>query len=217
METPFDETAGGAETRSVDEAAEGELPVLERPLEAGSLGLEPSHDGSAPDPSLGEESDAHAQGDAGLEAAVASLDARLEESQRLLARQSDLVDRLHAENRELRAGELRNAQLPLVRDLVRLHDDVGRMRDAVGERDDDLRVLQESLLDILARNGVETYAPDHGEPFDPRLHAAAGTEPTVEKSLDKTVIEIVRRGFRWDSGDVIRVAEVRAYRYLDVA
>lgn len=150
-----------------------------------------------------------------LEEAVASLDARLEESQRLLARQSDLVDRLHAENLELRAGELRNAQLPLVRDLIRLHDDVGRMRDAAGEGDGDLRVVRESLLDTLARNGVEGYAPEHGEGFDSRLHAAMGTEPTTDESLDKTVVEIVRCGFRWESGDVIRVAEVRAYRYRD--
>ncbi len=214
METPLDEIAGEAETQSVDEAVEGELPG---PLGAGSLGLESSHDGSTPDPSPGGDSDAQAQDDAGLEAAVASLDARLEESQRLLSRQSDLVDRLHAENQGLRAGELRNAQLPLIRDLVRLYDDVGRMRDAAGEHDDDLRVAQESLLDTLARNGVGAYAPEQGEAFDPRLHAAAGTEPTTEESLDKTVIEIVRRGFRWDSGDVIRVAEVRAYRYRDAA
>ena len=137
---------------------------------------------------------------------------RLEEAHRLLARQSDLVDRLHAENQTLRAGELRNAQLPLIRDLLRLHDDVGRMREAC-ESDHDLRLVQEGLSDALARNGVESYAPDPGEGFDPRLHTAAGVESTAEESLDKTVAEVTRRGFRWESGDIIRVAEVRAYRY----
>jgi molecular chaperone GrpE (heat shock protein) len=137
---------------------------------------------------------------------------RLEEAQRLLARQSDLVDRLHAENQTLRAGELRNAQLPLIRDLLRLHDDVGRMREAC-ESDHDLRLVQEGLADALARNGVESYAPDSGEGFDPRLHAAAGVESTAEESLDRTVAEVTRQGFRWESGDTIRVAEVRAYRY----
>lgn len=139
-------------------------------------------------------------------------DERLEEAHRLLARQSDLVDRLHAENQTLRAGELRNAQLPLIRDLLRLHDDVGRMREA-SEDDRDLRLVQEGLSDALARNGVEAFAPDGGEPFDPRLHAAAGVEQTDEESLDKTISEVTRQGFRWESGDTIRVAEVRAYRY----
>jgi molecular chaperone GrpE (heat shock protein) len=211
MERPFEETVGGAEARSVDGGPEpaSDAELTPPPAEPGA-GESPE-----PTPALAEEPAPPAP--SGLEDAVASLNDRLEESQRLLSRQSDLVDRLHTENQELRAGELRNAQLPLIRDLVRLHDDVGRMRDAAGEHDDDLRVVQESLLDTLARNGVEAYAPDRGEAFDPRLHAAAGTEPTAEESLDKTVIETVRRGFRWDSGDAIRVAEVRAYRYRDAA
>jgi molecular chaperone GrpE (heat shock protein) len=152
-------------------------------------------------------------GDAELPATLERLDSRLEESQRLLARQSDLVDRLHAENLELRAGELRSAQLPLVRDLLRLHDDVGRMREAAGESGEDLRLVQESLVDTLARNGVEAIAPEIGEPFDSRLHSAAGIEPTEDESLDRTVAAVTRQGFRWESGDVIRVSEIRAFRY----
>jgi molecular chaperone GrpE (heat shock protein) len=151
--------------------------------------------------------------DAELPAALERLDSRLEEAQRLLARQSDLVDRLHAENLELRAGELRSAQLPLVRDLLRLHDDLGRMREAAGESGEDLRLVHESLVDTLARNGVEAIAPRAGEPFDPRLHSAAGTEPTADESLDRSVATVTRQGFRWESGDVIRVSEVRAYRF----
>src|SRR5947209_9477437 len=59
--------------------------------------------------------------------ALGALDERLAESQRLLAHQTELADRLHAENQRLRAGELRAAQLPLVRDLMRMHDDIGRL------------------------------------------------------------------------------------------
>ncbi len=151
--------------------------------------------------------------DSELLASLERLDSRLEESQRLLSRQSDLVDRLHAENLELRAGELRSAQLPLIRDLLRMHDDVGRMRAAAGESSEDLRLVQESLLDTFARNGVLAISPEAGEPFDPRLHNAVGTEPTADEALDKSVAEVTRQGFRWESGDVIRVSEVRAYRY----
>ncbi|HET8863592.1 MAG TPA: nucleotide exchange factor GrpE [Solirubrobacterales bacterium] len=209
MELPLDETVEETEAQGADGIPEPlpETQDADRGAETTDDEAPPAPEPVQPDP-------------AGLEAAVAGLDTRLEESHRLLARQTDLVDRLHAENQNLRAGELRNAQLPLLRDLLRLHDDVGRMRDAAEGSDgdtDDLRLVQESLLDILARNGVEPFAPGHGEPFDSRLHAAAGTEPTTDESLDRSVVEIVKGGFRWDSGEVIRVAEVRAYRYRDAA
>lgn len=148
-----------------------------------------------------------------VEAALESLDSRLAESQRLLARQTELTERLHAENQSLRAGELRSAQLPLLRDLIRLCDDLERMRAVAADSAGDLTLVHEGLLDILARNGVEKFEAEQDEPFDSRLHAAAGVDPTEDEQRDKTVSEVVRCGFRWDSGEVIRVAEVRAYRF----
>lgn len=214
METPFGDSAGRTEARIVDDTTDQLEQPTEVVPEVERLDVNlPEQDTEALDSQVEEEADTEADG--GLEAAVERLDARLEESQRLHARQSDLVDRLHTENQGLRAGELRNAQLPLIRDLFRLHDDIGRMRDAVGYSDGDLLIVQENLIDILARSGVEPFAPDPGEPFDSRLHSAVGVEPTSDVSLDKAVVEIVRQGFRWESGDVIRVAEVRAYRYQD--
>lgn len=198
VDTQSDEDLNGAEVKSAEDWQEDESPSL---LEVDQV-VKPEQDGEFT---------------AELTAAVKELDTRLEESQRLLARQSDLVDRLHIENQELRAGELRNAQLPLIRDLLRLHDDVGRMREAAGESEHDLRLVQDGLSDTLARNGVEAFSPDHGDPFDPRFHAAAGVEPAEDKTLDKAVAEVMRQGFRWESGDTIRVAEVRAYRYRDAA
>jgi molecular chaperone GrpE (heat shock protein) len=199
IDTRPDETLNDAEVKSAEERQEDESPSS--PEEADQA-TEPEQE---------------VVPTAELAMAVKGLDARLEESQRLLARQSDLVDRLHVENQELRAGELRCAQLPLIRDLLRLHDDVGRMREAAGESEHDLRLVHEGLSDTLARNGVEKFSPAHGDPFDPRFHAAAGVEPAADKALDKAVAEVVRQGFRWESGDTIRVAEVRAYRYRDVA
>jgi molecular chaperone GrpE len=148
-----------------------------------------------------------------LASVLEDFDARLAEAQRLLGRQSELTERLHAENTSLRAGELRSAQLPLVRDLMRLCDDVERMSAVAGESVGDLELVHASLLDILARNGIETFGAGPGEPFDARLHSAAGVDPTEDEQLDRTVAEVVRSGFRWDSGDVIRAAEVRAYRF----
>lgn len=148
-----------------------------------------------------------------VEVALGRLDSRLGESQRLLDRQAELTERLHAENQSLRAGELREAQLSFIRDLIRLSDDLERMQAVAAESADDLGMVHESLIDILLRNGVQRFQVEQGEPFDPRLHSAAGVEPTDDEELDKAVAEVVRAGFRWDSGEVIRVAEVRAYRF----
>jgi molecular chaperone GrpE (heat shock protein) len=143
---------------------------------------------------------------------LTSIDKRLGESLRLLEHQHALADRLHAENQTLRAGELRSAQLPLVRDLLRLYDDVGRMRQAVAD-DGDLRIVQESLADTLARNGAVAFEPDNGDEFDPHAHSVAGIEVTAEMGINRTVAGVVKQGFRWDSGEVIRVAEVSVYRF----
>lgn len=162
--------------------------------------------------------DAEAPGageDLGLEAlatALAGLDGRLAESQRLLVRQSELADKLHAENQRLRAGELRAATLPLVRDLLRLHDDIGRIADAT-EQVEDLELMQISLLDALARNGIVPVRPAAGEQFDPKRHSAASVVEAADASLDRSISEVIRLGFQWEDGQVIRVADVRVYKH----
>lgn len=186
---------------------EGEFETVPQPVEP-----EDAEPAAAGEPVLVESSASEEPAGEETESVLDRLDTRLAEAQRLLARQTDLTQKLHAENQSLRAGELRSAQMPLVRDLIRLSDDLERMRAVAAESTDDLTVLHESLLDVLARNGVETFEAEQGEPFDSRVHSAAGVETTEDERLDKTVAEVVRRGFRWSSGEVIRVVEVRAYR-----
>jgi molecular chaperone GrpE (heat shock protein) len=146
----------------------------------------------------------------GLEA----LDARLEESQRLQARQAEFADRLHEENRTLREGELRNAQLPLVRELLRLHDDISRLLDvATPEATPDLEIVRDGLLDALSHHGIEAIDPAPGTVFDPRQHSAAGTVATEDPARDRTVAETVRSGFRWADEKPIRAVEVRVHKH----
>lgn len=147
---------------------------------------------------------------------LASLQERLGESQRLLGRQSDLVDKLHAENQRLRAGELRAATLPLVRDLLRLYDDIVRFSADNGDSQD-LDLVKVSLLDALARNGIAAFTPEPGEQFDPKQHNVAGVLPTEDASLDRTVAEVSRVGVRWEDGQTIRVADVRVYKHTPTA
>jgi molecular chaperone GrpE (heat shock protein) len=199
------------------EQVEGEVETVAQPVEpedaAPAGASEPIlEEDSAPGELVEEDSAPEELVEEDAENILDRLDARLAESQRLLARQTDLTQKLHAENQVLRAGELRSAQMPLVRDLIRLSDDLERMRAVAAESADDLTVLHESLLDVLARNGVEAFESEWGEAFDSRVHSVAGVETTEDEQLDKTVAEVVRRGFRWSSGEVIRVVEVRAYR-----
>jgi molecular chaperone GrpE len=147
-----------------------------------------------------------------LAGVLASIEERLGESQRLLARQSDLADKLHAENQRLRAGELRAATLPLVRDLLRLHDDIGKLT-AGQEETQDLDLVRVSLVDALARNGIGTFQPEPGEQFDPKQHSVAGVIKTEDASRDRAIAEIVRVGVQWEDGQTIRVADVRVYKY----
>ena len=73
-----------------------------------------------------------------------------------------------------------------------------------------LRGDLERVRDNVARNGVVGFEPDQGVEFDPRAHSVGAIEITTEKGLDRIVAGVVKQGFRWDSGEVIRVAEVKA-------
>ncbi|HVR05016.1 MAG TPA: nucleotide exchange factor GrpE [Solirubrobacteraceae bacterium] len=144
---------------------------------------------------------------------VGSLAERLEEAQRLMGRQVEHADRLHAENQRLRTGELRAALLPLVRDLLRLHDDLRRMIDgADDEHSRDLEIVRTSLLDALARNGLVSIEPTLGEAFDPKWHSAAGVLATEDASLDRTIAEVARIGFRWEDNQLVRAAETHVFK-----
>lgn len=148
-----------------------------------------------------------------LEGRLASLDLRLEEANRLLERQTNFVDRLHEENQTLRVGELRTAQLPLVRDLMQLHDDVLRLAAEGDEATADLGIVREALLEAMRRSGVGEFQPDRGAAVDPAVHSVVGVDATEDPDLDKRVSEVVRVGFRWEEGLLVRAAEVRAHRY----
>jgi molecular chaperone GrpE (heat shock protein) len=140
-------------------------------------------------------------------------DRRIEEALRLLARQTDHAEQLHAENQRLRQGELRAALLPLVRDLLRVHDDLARLAGFEGDAAADLEIARQSILDALARNGILPATPATGEPFDARLHRAEAPVDTDDPNLHRTIAATLRSGFAWEDGTVVRAADVRVYRH----
>jgi molecular chaperone GrpE len=148
--------------------------------------------------------------------ALERLDDRIGESQRLLGRQTEIAAALHAENQRLKEGELRKAQQPFVRDVLRVHDDVAQMLAATAADDGagrDLDIVKSALVDALARNGIEPVACEPGDAFDPRAHKVAGVRPAQDEAADRTIAEVVRPGFAWDDGELLRVAEVAVWKY----
>jgi molecular chaperone GrpE len=137
---------------------------------------------------------------------------RLDELTRLGAHQRVLVDELHADNQKLRAGELFQAQAPLLRDLVRLHDDVERLEAAGGDSAPDLALVRQQLLQVLDRAGVRRYEVAAGEPFDGSRHQGVRSVPATDGAADRTVASMVRCGFERDDGRVLRPADVEVHR-----
>lgn len=154
-------------------------------------------------------------------AVLERLEDRLEESQRLLARQSEIASLLHAENQRLKAGELRRALLPLVRDILRVHDDLKQIvkaeLDAGADPEaitrDPLSIGVEQIVDALARNGIERMPVAAGDAFDPRLHKAVAVASADAADAHRTIADVLKSGFAWEDGAPIRAADVRVFKH----
>jgi molecular chaperone GrpE len=147
--------------------------------------------------------------------ALERIETRLAESQRLIDRQSEIAGKLHAENQTLRRGELRTAQAALVLSVLRVYDDVNQMalttEDPAASKD--LGIVAAALADALDRNGIAPSAAEPGEPFETRRHKIVAIETTDDPGADRTVARVVRSGFDWPDGTVVRVSEVAVFKY----
>ena len=144
-------------------------------------------------------------------ARLESLERDVRELTRLGDRREALIDKLHEENQRLRAGEIAQAQAPIIREMIRSYDLVAEIsrHDAAPH----VELVGRRLLDGLAQVGVRPVAVDRSSPFDPRQHAAVGTDGCTDPAADMTVKTVVRAGFVQDGERVIRPADVRLWRY----
>jgi molecular chaperone GrpE len=125
----------------------------------------------------------------------------------------DLAKRTKAEfenyrkrvSRESAEAEIRGRG-ELARDLVPVIDNLERALAAANPEEDHLadgvRLVRDELVSVLARAGVESYAPD-GEEFDPDWHEAMLTRPGEAGQ----VLEVLEKGYRLN-GQVLRPARV---------
>jgi len=112
-----------------------------------------------------------------------------------------VIDLLRTELEVLRRGERRGLLRPLLADLCRLRGDLLSQSAALpadfdaGKAADLLRSYAETIELTLDSNGVVTYAPEGGEPFDPRLHRRVGGEPTDDPALAGHIAAVRRVGY----------------------
>jgi molecular chaperone GrpE (heat shock protein) len=125
------------------------------------------------------------------------------------------LDRVHRRNEELLAQLRSRADDPLIRDVLILVDSCTRTArnweaQSSAEPTDvvsALRGVTEDLEQLLARAGVERFAPETGQAFDRRVAQVVGSKRAEDGGPSNCVLSVVRPGYR--SGDrVIRVAQV---------
>jgi molecular chaperone GrpE len=113
--------------------------------------------------------------------------------------------RVERESSQLGRETLRRFILPLldvIDDLVRLL----KFAEAAGSPlADQIRDVHGKLLKILDIEGIRPFE-SVGQPFDPSLHDAVATQPAAKHPAG-TVVEEVRRGYRWDD-QLLRPARV---------
>ena len=113
--------------------------------------------------------------------------------------------RIERERSQLGKEALRKFLLPLL-DVI---DDFERFLKAVESESspfiNGMRVVDSKLMQVLEAEGVLPFQ-SIGERFDPSLHEAVATALAGEYPPD-TIVEEVRRGYRWGN-EVLRTARV---------
>ncbi|OHV37525.1 MULTISPECIES: hypothetical protein [Pseudofrankia] len=143
---------------------------------------------------------------------LAALARRVDELARLRRHDVELVDRLHEENTRLRQGELTEAMAPLLRGLIRLHDQMSSL--GADDPQSVAGILRKQLLQVLdIAADVRPYIAVPGSQFDPTRHLALRGIGTDEPARDRTIARGVRPGFVRGTSTVLRPAEAEVYRH----
>jgi len=102
----------------------------------------------------------------------------------------------------------------LARDLLSVHDNLGRALESIDQklRDENtalvegLELTQRELLSVFEKHKIVKVNPTAGEKFDPKLHQAMFEAP-VPNTVKGTVIQTMASGFTI-AGRLIRAAQV---------
>ena len=142
---------------------------------------------------------------------------QLAEFHRRSAHRELVIDRLHEENVQLRAGLSRAILEPVVADLIRLYDQVDRQVRRLKTDGQDEKFLESFAIDveqILDRCGIEIYLANPGDPFDRDRHRPLAVVDCADESRHNTVAEVTAAGFaERETGRVRRPLQARFYQH----
>lgn len=232
MVIPKWDTAGGLEATAA--SAAGPDPDAAAP-EAGFPPSEPAETAepagqapATPDTVRGEPA-AQADDELAVEPGQASPSVLLSEISAAVRQLTDSSERYHirAQQREavidhqrdeverLRRGERRGLLRPLLVETCRLRNDLLRQAGELPAGFDAeraallLRSYAESVEITLENSGVRTFAPEPGDPFDPRMHRRVGGQPPDDPALAGRIAGVIRDGYLdVDSSSPLAPAEV---------
>jgi molecular chaperone GrpE len=144
-----------------------------------------------------------------------AVEAQVGEFHRRAAHREAIIDRLHAENQELRAGLRRSILEPAVADLIRLHDELLRQASRLtGDVAELVRSFAGDIEITLNRCGLEAFTAIPGAAYVHGEHRPVAVIPTDDPAFDNAVADVVAVGFRErDSGRVRRPLHARFYQY----
>ncbi len=102
----------------------------------------------------------------------------------------------------------------LARDLLSVHDNLGRALEAIDDKlreesaalVEGLELTQRELLQVFEKHKIVKVEPANGDKFDPKLHQAMFEAP-VPNTVKGTVIQTMAPGFTI-AGRLIRAAQV---------
>jgi len=145
------------------------------------------------------------------------IEAQLAEFHRRSAHRESVIDRLHEENQRLRAGIARIVLEPVVADLIRLYDQLGRevrRLEADGQDPHLLWSFAEDVVQILDRCGIEVFSAEPGDRFERDRHRPLAVVACDDESAHNTVAEVVAVGFlERDTGRIRRPVQARVRQY----
>jgi molecular chaperone GrpE len=156
-----------------------------------------------------------------LSAAVRGLTGAAERYHDRAAQREGVIDYLRAELDTLRRGERRGMLRPLLTEMCRLRNDLLRQAatlppDYDAERAAKLLISFAETVDLtLENNGVASYAPSEGDPFDPRRHRRLRGADSDDPAQSGRIARVLRDGYLDVEADSpIVPAEVTVYMAL---
>lgn len=131
------------------------------------------------------------------------------------------LDTLHKELQTYREGLHFKILRPLFIDLIAMHDDLDKLMEGFASTEavpelarmiENLRSFQETVEDVLVRNGVEPYSLD-GDTYVPNKQRVVQVVNTTDPVQDKLIARRLRKGFEYD-GRVLRPELVTLFRTM---